>query len=206
MIDVRAAKEADVGPLAETLARAFEDDPLMTWMLPNAQTRRRRLRVLFAANLKVIGLPAGATFTTHNHWGAAVWLPPGQWRTRVGAQIRLLPATLRTFGARAPALAHALRAIEQAHPKAAHWYLNALGTHPDHRGLGVGNALLAPILERCDAEGLPAYLESSKQENLAFYRRYGFDAKDPIELRNGPDVWPMWREPRQPRGPTGTAS
>ena len=53
------------------------------------------------------------------------------------------------------------------------------------------------MLERCDAEGLPAYLESSKERNVPFYRRHGFEVREEIHFGpGGPPMWPMWRAPR----------
>jgi hypothetical protein len=39
----------------------------------------------------------------------------------------------------------------------------------------------------------PAYLESSKPENIALYERFGFEQRDPIRVPAGPELWPMWR-------------
>ncbi len=85
--------------------------------------------------------------------------------------------------------------IERQHPRTPHWYLAVLGTDPIHQGKGIGSALLAPILDRCDREGIGAYLESSKQSNIAFYRRHRFEVTGEIVLPGGPPVWPMWRDP-----------
>ena len=86
-----------------------------------------------------------------------------------------------------------LGAVERAHLREPHYYLFAIGTDPAQQGRGVGAALMAPMLARCDAERMPAYLESSNPANLTFYRRHGFDATG--ELRFGDDavVTPMRR-------------
>jgi hypothetical protein len=52
-------------------------------------------------------------------------------------------------------------------------------------------------LERCDAEGMPAYLENSNTRNLPFYLRHGFEVMSETRLPfDGPPLWFMWREPR----------
>ena len=69
----------------------------------------------------------------------------------------------------------------------------------EQQGKGVGTALLRPVLEHCDAEGIPCYLESSKERNVPFYRRHGFEVVEEVSLPDdGPMLWTMWREPTAP--------
>ena len=39
-------------------------------------------------------------------------------------------------------------------------YLEILGTHPDWQRRGIASKVLDPVLGTCDADGLPAYLET----------------------------------------------
>lgn len=194
---VRKATGADRSRLAEALSRAFFDDPVMTFILPPEQSRLRRIQALFELQLKRVHLPHDECYTTADVAGGALWAPPDQWRMPVLTVLRSLPRIVPLLGTRLPVALKAINAVERVHPRAPHWYLAVLGTEPAQQGKGVGSALLQPVLERCDREGLPAYLESSKEANLAFYARHGFEVTSTINLpAGGPPVWPMWREPR----------
>ena len=85
-------------------------------------------------------------------------------------------------------------ALDPAAPP--HWYLAILGTDPAHQGCGVGGALIRAITDRCDEEGLGAYLESSKERNVPYYARHGFEVRDQITSGDGPPMWLMWRDPK----------
>jgi ribosomal protein S18 acetylase RimI-like enzyme len=83
-------------------------------------------------------------------------------------------------------------------PGRAHEYLWMIGVSPNRQGEGLGTALVASVLDRCDREGIPAYLEASNADSRRLYERLGFEvlADRVLELPDGPTVWPMWREPR----------
>lgn len=109
----------------------------------------------------------------------------------------MLPSLVRTFGARSAAAREVVRSIERRHPAEPHWYLAVLGTDPSVRGKGFGQALMQSRLSCCDADHAPAYLESSKADNVPYYERFGFTVTGEITLPNGgPTLWPMWRDPR----------
>ena len=80
-------------------------------------------------------------------------------------------------------------------PKEPHFYLDFIGVHPEKQGQGYASALLSYTLTKLDAQGLPAYLESSNLRNNPLYQRYGFQIIDEIHLPDGPTLWSMWREP-----------
>lgn len=194
---VRQARPDDFGPLAEILARAFYDDPVTAWFYPDAARRLRQGRRFFAIRLRQLA-GFGLIFTNDEQSGAALWAPPGHWRENFRQSLRMLPML--------PALlphmvrsTRAVREIERRHPAAPHYYLSVVGSDPEKQGEGIGSALLAPMLQRCDETATAAYLESSKESNLPFYARHGFAVRERIELPDGPPLWLMWREPDHAR-------
>ena len=197
-VEVRKATAADTPRLAQALANAFYDDPAITWMVPDDARRRRVGPAGFKAWLAKIYLPKDAVYTDPEGNAAALWAPPGGWRMPIGLQLRLAPAMVRIVGVkRLPLILKGLAVMDKAHPDdRPHWYLAILGTDPDHQGQGLGSAVMQPILDRCDAEGLGAYLESSKESNIPFYGRHGFDVTGELRLPHGPSIWPMWRDPQ----------
>ncbi|WP_067980989.1 GNAT family N-acetyltransferase [Nocardia caishijiensis] len=196
---VRAAKQADVGALAETLASAFQHDPVMSWILPDPRRRADGLPWFFSTLARHYFVPLGAcelaTRPDGTIGGATLWAPPGPYGS-FGADLRAMPGLWRAFGRRMLAGKTVGDLLQKHHPREPHWYLSVIGTAPDVRGGGYGSALLRSRLDRCDTEGTAAYLESSSPTNLAYYERFGFVVTDELHLPDGPSVWPMWREPR----------
>jgi GNAT superfamily N-acetyltransferase len=187
----------DVEALQDVLQAAFWDDPVMTWLFPDDRGRSRRSARLFKLLLERHYLPMHTVWTTSADEGAALWAPPGHWKIPTIDIVRALPDFVVSLGRRAPLALRFLDSVDRQHPDEPHWYLGVLGTNPPRQGHGVGSALLAPVLERCDREGVPAYLESSKESNIAFYARHGFELTGEIRAANGgPVLYPMWRPPR----------
>ena len=196
-IDVHVATRSEAPAMAAALGRAFFDDPVMSYLLRDDTSRTGRLEKMFSAFLYGHYLKGGATFTDAANAGASMGAAPGHAILSpleiIGQGHRMLGA----FGVAVPRALRALSAVEKVHPKEPHWYLGVLGTDPSAQGKGVGGALLQPILDRCDAEGLPAYLESSKDRNVPYYERFGFRVTGEIHMAHGgPTVWPMWRDPQ----------
>lgn len=198
-VDVRPAVRADIAALSQVLGRAFYDDPVMAWMLPDPVARRRKLHRVFAAltrhhHLSRGGVEVAAAGSVLG--AAALWDPPGQWRHTVGEQVRAAPGLLLAFGAAMRRGQQAEELMQRHHPEEPHWYLAVIGSDPSVRGSGQGQALMRSRLDRCDAEHAPAYLESSNPANIGYYQRFGFEVTGEIVLPDGPSLWPMWRQPR----------
>jgi ribosomal protein S18 acetylase RimI-like enzyme len=187
----------DILAVAGTLARAFANNPGMGWALPDPRTRPGRLERNFATLLSHLWQPAGECVTTVRRDGAALWMPPGTWHISIPAQIRLLPRLTAAVRGDIGRLLRWSAITERKHPTDPHWYLVVLGVDPSLQGRGFGSHLMAPALERCDRERVPAYLETDTARNVALYERHGFEVTERFNLPGGtePPIWLMWREP-----------
>ena len=198
-VTVRKATSDDVGQVAHTIARAFQDDPALVWAAPNAKRRERFGPRYFELLIRRIYLPKGEVYTTNDGAGAALWAPPEKWQVPQTATLPLLPVMVRTCGRNLPRALRMLSLMEAKHKEQTepHYYLPFIGTDPASQGKGYGTALLSHVLERCDAEGVPAYLESTSLRNQALYYRHGFEVIEEMSWPGGgPPFWPMWRKPR----------
>jgi GNAT superfamily N-acetyltransferase len=183
--------------MARVLAHAFHDDPVFTWVLHAEERRIAMLERGFELFLRRVWIDQDETYTTGDVVAVAAWELPGQWKLGLRAQLRLLPAMVGVFHRRLPRVLRALTVLEASHPTELHYYLPFIGVHPEWQGRGIGAAVLAPILERCDREEMPAFLEASTPRNRALYERHGFTVTDEFTLGKGaPPQWRMWRAPQ----------
>lgn len=195
--DIRRATKADLRVLSAALARAFFDDPVAIWSCKPERLRPRVLERFHSTRLRQL-LERDEVWTDTQLRCAALWAPPKQWRESPRQDLEIARCLLHPrLIWRMPLLARGFGSVELAHPREPpHWYLAVLGTDPSAQGQGLGSAALVPVLERCDADGVGAYLESSKERNIAFYARHGFRVTRELELPRGPKMWAMWRDPR----------
>ncbi|RLU82266.1 GNAT family N-acetyltransferase [Streptomyces griseocarneus] len=189
--EVRRAVPEERDAIGRLIGESFQADPVSSWVFPDEERRRVVQPRFFGAYLDA-ALRDGWVDVTDDLSAAALWLPvpsaddedlgerlsaadPGNERTRIVGEL-----------------------TGRVHPAdRAHYYLPVIVAAPGRQGQGRGRALLAPVMDRCDREGTPAYLEASSERSKALYERLGFTLLgDVIRLPEGPRMWPMWREPR----------
>jgi ribosomal protein S18 acetylase RimI-like enzyme len=193
------ATAADLPGVIDDLAAAFSEDVLFDWFFrPDARRDEARTR-FFRLLIERLAFGAGRIDRPAGGGAAAVWMPSETLTaTPLMTELRGLPTLLFVTGlARFGRLA-ALRAeLDRRHPMdRRHAYLWFLGVRPEAQGHGVGSRLLRSGTDRLDAQGLPAYLETETERNVALYRRHGFVVISEHHARpDAPKMWSMWREP-----------
>lgn len=184
---------ADLAALAETLARAFDEDAHINWIVRQDSQRNAALRKLFDLLLGDLGSQA-EIFATADLKAAAIWFPPGSWKLGLAAQTRVALQFAGISGWKNIAVrAYGLNLMETRHPKTPHYFLQTIGVDPQAQGKGYGAALLETLLSRCDDARVSAYLETSNPGNLGFYEKYGFRITATAQLPQGPALYQMLR-------------
>jgi len=196
-MEVTRLESRRLGEASDVLARAFADDPAWTWIIPDADRRRRLLPWLFRLGFDVTAADVWATEGAV--LGAARWIPPGHASLRVGATLRAFATTpFRLRSAMGPFLSYG-RAVEAMRAEAMpgpHWYLAGIGVEPGAQRQGIGAALLRPGIEAAALAGLPAVLLTNTAGNLSFYGRHGFEVvREGDTPENGPHAWAMVKWP-----------
>lgn len=187
---IEISPAADEARAISTITVAFASDPVVRWLFPDAHqylTYWPRFVRAFAG----AAFAAGTADSVEDDGGVAMWLPPG-----AGPDEEAIGELL---GEAVPA--HAQKEVltffgqmEEFHPTGQHWYLPLVGVDVTRHGRGIGSALLAHALERCDRDGLPAYLEATSHLNRALYARHGFEEIGEIQTGGSPPMWPMLRQ------------
>jgi GNAT superfamily N-acetyltransferase len=192
---IRRAGPVDVPDLADVLAAAFDTDPAFAWMMPHRARRRELTPGLFRIVLDAtVGF--GEVYAVDID-AVAIWLPPGAALDEESSS-----ALLEGAAENAPRVASALRLLAEIHPADPHADLFLLATTPARQSGGLGSALLRHVLDVCDRDRTPAYLEATSERNRALYLRHGFADTPTVHLPEGPPLWPMWRDPRLTLTPT----
>jgi ribosomal protein S18 acetylase RimI-like enzyme len=186
----------------ETLARAFQDDALFVYLIPDA-TKRQTLLPTFLEIMARYGILYGEVYATSSLMeGVACWFPPGKTEMTLRRVIRVAGFPLiyyyvkyRDFLSRFFSYNEYAAMLHHRYANAPHWYLSPIGVDPKLQGKGYGSKLLKSMLSRIDQEHLPCFVETQSKKNVAFYEHFGFQV---VEKGTIPGTnlthWAMLRE------------
>jgi ribosomal protein S18 acetylase RimI-like enzyme len=194
-VGIRAAEPADLRTVADTLARAFLNDPIFVWVFPEEEGRLEKMVHFFTAGMEPIIVSQGGRLEmTDGGDGAALWAAPGHWADAVPPLPDREPPAPVVDAVGLRKLGVLFETLHAHHPTDAHWYLEGIGVRPDRQGEGVGSSLIAAGLRRADAASVPAYLETQNPTNIPLYERHGFEVVGEMDIPlDGPHMWRMWR-------------
>jgi ribosomal protein S18 acetylase RimI-like enzyme len=172
-------EESQIQAAGATLARAFQNDPLMVYAVPDPAARIRLLPDIYSRMIH-FGFLAGEVYVTSGTLdGAALWMPPNAKWSRERMQTSGMDQISSVIGDDAYQRYRNVVSREwQARERdmtGACWYLFLLGVEPSHQRKGLGVKLMRPVLERAGRAAEACYLETENPRNVAFYRAAGFE-------------------------------
>ena len=177
-IEIEGLRAQDEPLAATLLARAFESNPLNLAAIKSPDAaRRRRCNLQGMRCLLPVAMAHGlvlAASLDRQLAGVLVAAPPLSYPFPPAPFWQRMRAVLIQGLAVARRWREAFESLDAHHPTTPHWYLGTLGVEPSLQGRGVGTALMRNWLARVDPDGLAAYLETDRAENLPFYARFGF--------------------------------
>nr|WSS71147.1 GNAT family N-acetyltransferase [Streptomyces sp. NBC_01175] len=194
-VRIRRAEQRDRDQVVRILEEAFHHDPVSSWVFPDEE-HRRVVHGRFLGVFADVTLEGGRIDLLEDGTAAALWLSvPAGVPDEEDDTPALMRETADPDNERAELVGRLTGAV---HPHdRTHEYLLMIGVSPERQGEGIGEALMRGVLERCDREGTPAYLEASSERSRGLYERLGFSFTGrTVDLPQGPPMWPMWREPR----------
>ena len=193
-------KESQIEPASETLGRAFQDDPLFAYFIPDASERKFKSPYIFQLVVHSGVLYGEAYASSPDLEGVAVWLPfvnadmPPE-RRRDSGGLSVIPKIGMEILGRVQNYGQYSNTRHRHHAPFPHWFLQAFGVEPLLQGKGYGATLLRAMLARIDEEHLPCYLDTQNEKNVPMYQHFGFKVVEEgvipgTEVRH----WSMLRE------------
>jgi ribosomal protein S18 acetylase RimI-like enzyme len=181
--------------MGKVVTDGFSDDAVNRWAFNGTAA----MLPMFTAMARYLYIPKGYGHRTANGLAGTLWLPPNSNKGYgVLGNLVMAKALIQHAGVRGIKNSLAIESCLNSHrPREPHHYLFAISVNPDLQGTGIGSKLMQAALKRVDDESMPAYLENSKERNLAFYLNHGFKVtKEIYPGKDSPPMWLMWREPQ----------
>lgn len=192
MAKITIGRPEDKARLLQTIVLGFAADPMARWASPDAAVYLDRRAEFFDA-FGGAAFDHGTAFVADDGAAVATWLPPG-----VESDGERLSAIMdeQTPASRKAEMDALFAKMEEFHLHEPHWYLPLIAADPARQGEGLGTALMEAAIARIDADGRPAYLESSNPRNIPLYERFGFQRMGEIQTETSPVLTPMVRAGR----------
>jgi hypothetical protein len=187
--DLIRLSKIHIKPASQMLSRAFQNDPVIRWQIPEATERFEKIHYMWELLLR-IGIKYGEVYgTSENLEGIAIWRPPKKvnisyWKFVKNGGYKF-PFKFGIKATKRMTFCQAVNdSIRNIYMKAPYWYLDVLAVDPKYQGQGFASMLLNPMLRRIDNEDLPIWLETNLERNLLFYKHFKFKVLEEIIIPN----------------------
>ncbi len=166
----------------DILTASFIDNKSVNYIIQQDNKKHQRMRALMDYSFEICSL-FGKVFLSDDRNACVMLIYPGRKQTTlksVWLDIKLI-FTCIGIANLFKAMARESK-IKKIHPKERMCYLWFIGVDPISHGLGIGSKLLNEIIQECEKEERPIFLETSTMKNLPWYKKFGFEAYNELNL------------------------
>jgi ribosomal protein S18 acetylase RimI-like enzyme len=179
---MRRANIMDKTHVIQILSKSFSDNKSVNYVVRQDQKREGRIKALMEYSFDVCHA-FGEVWISDDNQACALLLFPDKKRTSIRTMLWDLKLALSVIGLdRVSAVLKRESMIKNHHPKESFAYLWFIGVNPSNQNRGIGSAFIKEVIDKCEKERRPIYLETSVERNLPFYKRFGFEIFQSLDL------------------------
>ncbi len=164
------------------LSESFDENRSVNYIVKQGSKRTERIRALMDYSFEVCHA-FGKVYLSNDKKACALILFPDQKRTTFKSILLDIKLIFSCIGIENIGRALSREAkIKQLQPKKTMYYLWFIGVNPKYQNTGIGMKLLDEVINDSNAMKRPIYLETSTVANLPWYKKFGFEIYNELDL------------------------
>ena len=195
-------QKKDIPKAGVVLADAFQFDPLWNKIFEGEANLEAKFRACFETPVRFCYKYGEVYATSDNLEGIAAYVPGNHsnmtvWRMLVSGALLSGMRMGASVGRKMAPVFKPLDSDRKEHMKNREFlYLFIIGVATGHQGRGFGGKMLRHLIKQSEALGMPIYLETETEQNVAMYEKFGFKVlkKSILPVIDQP-MWEMLRDP-----------
>lgn len=168
--------------VVDILTRSFESNRSVNYVIKQDNQKIKRIQQLMEYSFNMCS-KFGDVFLSEDKKGCALILYPDKKKADFQSLIWDLKLAFSSIGI--SNISKALKReseIKKRHPADPFAYLWFIGVSPVAQHSGIGSRLLEEILQHAIAQNRSVFLETSTECNLPWYKKFGFEVYDELDL------------------------
>jgi len=179
---MKKADHNDKNLVVDILTKSFDTNQSVNYIVKQDQKRVKRISALLNYSFEVCHM-FGDVFLSDDRKACALILYPDKKKTTLKSILLDIKLIFSCIGVEniKKALSRESK-IKQLQPKELMYYLWFVGVDPEYQNEGIGSILLYEIIKDSKHKQRPIFLETSTLKNLPWYKKYGFQIYNELEL------------------------
>ena len=179
---MKNADYKDKSLIIDILTKSFDTNQSVNYIAKQDGKRLKRISALMNYSFEVCYM-FGDVFLSDDRKACALILYPDKKKTTLKSILLDIKLIFSCIGIEniKKALARESK-IKQLQPKELMYYLWFIGVDPEYQNEGIGSILMDEIIKDSKHKQRPIFLETSTLKNLPWYKKYGFQIYNELEL------------------------